>query len=323
MDTIAFDGVEYVKASVAAKRFRYTSDYIGQLCRSKKIDARLVGRTWFVNVDSIETHRKNKHKKVSAKKAVPSSISIESKSSRVVVPPVLKSKTAQAYAGVEGSGSETRTLKVSYDQDEESLLPTLTKKKLPTPKTIRIEQVNPSKVKIVSSNKSKTSFLAEKLPDVALSGRLSVGEYLTLDKPVDETAPNVLENKDNIQDFEDVHKETEVTEAVTVSNDKVETKIVAPKPVLKMASASTMVKVAPVQEVKSSVMPKFTPTTVQVQSLEVISPWVSLSPLIATFCAIATSAFIWSASSSMVAFESFSESGIIFQMANLIDVLDL
>lgn len=37
MDKVTFDKVEYVKATVAAKSFRYSSDYIGQLCRAKKL----------------------------------------------------------------------------------------------------------------------------------------------------------------------------------------------------------------------------------------------------------------------------------------------
>jgi len=42
MDKVVFDKKEYTKASIAAKQFKYTSDYVGQLCRLEKVDARLV-----------------------------------------------------------------------------------------------------------------------------------------------------------------------------------------------------------------------------------------------------------------------------------------
>ena len=54
MDVITHNGVSYKKATAVAKEFGYTTDYIGQLCRAKKIDARLVGRAWYVNVADLE-----------------------------------------------------------------------------------------------------------------------------------------------------------------------------------------------------------------------------------------------------------------------------
>ena len=38
--------------------FGYTQDYIGQLCRGEKIDARRIGRTWYVCEKSILEHKK-------------------------------------------------------------------------------------------------------------------------------------------------------------------------------------------------------------------------------------------------------------------------
>ncbi|MFW6210402.1 MAG: hypothetical protein ACOC4E_02855 [Patescibacteria group bacterium] len=57
MDTVVLDGVQYLKVAVAAKQFDYTPDYLGQLCRAGKLDARLVGRTWFVNPESVAEHK--------------------------------------------------------------------------------------------------------------------------------------------------------------------------------------------------------------------------------------------------------------------------
>lgn len=54
MDTVIIDNVTYTKVAVLAKKFRYTTDYIGQLCRLGKIKAKLVGRAWYANYESLE-----------------------------------------------------------------------------------------------------------------------------------------------------------------------------------------------------------------------------------------------------------------------------
>lgn len=62
MKSLVLEGKEYVKAREAAKEYGYTSDYIGQLCRSGKIDAQLVGRTWYVALDSLYKHKKSRYR---------------------------------------------------------------------------------------------------------------------------------------------------------------------------------------------------------------------------------------------------------------------
>jgi hypothetical protein len=57
METIVLDGKEYVKASKAAQDIGYTTDYVGQLCRSGKIGSRLIGRSWYVSIDELSSHR--------------------------------------------------------------------------------------------------------------------------------------------------------------------------------------------------------------------------------------------------------------------------
>ena len=53
-------GKKYISASRAADITGYANDYIGQLCRSKKITATLVGRGWYVLESEILDH-KNKN----------------------------------------------------------------------------------------------------------------------------------------------------------------------------------------------------------------------------------------------------------------------
>ena len=102
MEAVIFDGKEYVKASVVAERFSYTQDYLGQLCRGKKVDARLVGRAWYINLDSLTGHKKTRYKgpdkpaKESEKVfATHSSGAKEHYLSRIDVEPVLKKKTVK------------------------------------------------------------------------------------------------------------------------------------------------------------------------------------------------------------------------------------
>jgi trimeric autotransporter adhesin len=47
------EGREYISARRAAEIGKYSNDYIGQLCRNKKIAARMIGRSWFVDQASF------------------------------------------------------------------------------------------------------------------------------------------------------------------------------------------------------------------------------------------------------------------------------
>lgn len=53
-----FEGKKYISAKRASELSGYNSDYIGQLCRGNKIDARRVGRGWFIGENSILEHKK-------------------------------------------------------------------------------------------------------------------------------------------------------------------------------------------------------------------------------------------------------------------------
>lgn len=60
METLVLNGKSYVKASKAARDLGYTADYVGQLCRGGKVDAHLVGRTWYVDASMLGEHRVEK-----------------------------------------------------------------------------------------------------------------------------------------------------------------------------------------------------------------------------------------------------------------------
>ena len=57
MDELEIDGKTYLSSKAAAKLTGYAKDYVGQLCREGRVNARLVGRSWYVLEESIRTHR--------------------------------------------------------------------------------------------------------------------------------------------------------------------------------------------------------------------------------------------------------------------------
>jgi hypothetical protein len=57
MDTLTLDGKNYLSSKRAAEITGYAKDYIGQLCREGRVEARLVGRNWYILESSLHTHR--------------------------------------------------------------------------------------------------------------------------------------------------------------------------------------------------------------------------------------------------------------------------
>ncbi|MDE2218727.1 MAG: hypothetical protein KGJ58_04800, partial [Patescibacteria group bacterium] len=55
-----FDGNKYISAKRASQLSGYASDYIGQLCRAKKLDSRIIGKSWFVSEKSFNDYIRGK-----------------------------------------------------------------------------------------------------------------------------------------------------------------------------------------------------------------------------------------------------------------------
>jgi hypothetical protein len=53
MDELTIGGKRYISARRAAREHRYHSDYIGQLVRAGKVVGQKVGRSWYVEEDSL------------------------------------------------------------------------------------------------------------------------------------------------------------------------------------------------------------------------------------------------------------------------------
>ncbi len=299
MDSVVFDGVEYVKASEVAKRFKYTSDYVGQLCRGKKVDARLVGRTWFVNPDSLTEHKGGKRSKATADKTSRSNDSaIKTKTELVKVNSPLKNKTAKRISASEGaSDTEEHFVKISYEQDQESLIPSFKSpevKQKPVPKFVRIEPAQAKKIKISGSKKKVTTFKSEGLPEVALSGKLSVSTY------------------------DDVEEAEPIDDAVVAPVEI--TEVLVPEAKVKPAKVVSMQSVAPKTNL-STKPATFVPKSV-INQPKKLSPVVLLSPLISTAIAAVIALAIFAASSQTTVSSDKSSSGITLQTANLLEIIN-
>lgn len=57
MEEISIGDKIYISSKRAAQITGYAKDYIGQLCREGRVEARLVGRNWYVLESSIREHR--------------------------------------------------------------------------------------------------------------------------------------------------------------------------------------------------------------------------------------------------------------------------
>ena len=111
MEVLTLNGKKYVKASKAAKDLGYASDYVGQLCRSGSVEAHLVGRTWYVNPDTLGAHRVEKKRVARTKAREYAKKSIEEARSRVV------KQNTKSY----------KTIDIHYKDDGSELIPSIKK----------------------------------------------------------------------------------------------------------------------------------------------------------------------------------------------------
>ena len=54
---VFFENKKYISAKQAGKVTGYSQDYVGQLCRTGKLDAKRIGRVWYIFEDSILNHK--------------------------------------------------------------------------------------------------------------------------------------------------------------------------------------------------------------------------------------------------------------------------
>jgi len=186
VEKISFGNKEYVKASDIAKKFRYTQDYVGQLCRGDKVDARLVGRVWYINPESVTEYRKTKHS--TQKQSASASHPVAIKTTKSRVEPVVRPKTARNLpgTGLTRADNGSATVRTSYSSDAASVIPVLhnkgtSPKTLPTQTASEPVKSKPVIIKIRRHSKKPTHYVIEKIPVITPQAKLLVVESTDAD----------------------------------------------------------------------------------------------------------------------------------------------
>lgn len=176
MDSLTHNGKEYKKVAVLAREFNYTTDYIGQLCRADKLDARVVGRAWYVNPESLKNHKKSRYQETFKKKIEVETDQNGQKNflSRVDVESVRTNKTTKIHRDLAGKYKE---ISVSYESDSGSLIPKV--KKIDS-KPLQVDLAESRPITIVKKKQTQkpTVLKPTELPKVYLKGKLPVSAVL-------------------------------------------------------------------------------------------------------------------------------------------------
>lgn len=206
MDVININGSEYQRASQLAKKFKYTADYIGQLCRAGKVDAQLVGRSWYVNSESLTEHKKNHSKKSRSHEDRLSEKPIENKpvtvKTRIDVEPVITKKVIKVARQEKNFSKYIDWKPAKYSADETDLLPPVQKQKLSQEIKINLADSTPVAINKKTQN---TVLIPDPLPSVPLRGKLKVS---SLNESFDdsdeieqvEVVPNDIKSKKSTSD---------------------------------------------------------------------------------------------------------------------------
>jgi hypothetical protein len=174
MDVVTIKGVEYQRISTLAKKFKYTTDYIGQLCRGKKIDAQLVGRSWYVNPLSLESHKKSRYVKSEELPASEETLKkpLSKDKSRISVQPVITKGVTKTISSKANNFSKRIDWKpVKYEYDESDLLPALNTTNKHA--SIKVDLADATEIPIKNTTNS-TTLVSDPLPEVSMSGSLKV-----------------------------------------------------------------------------------------------------------------------------------------------------
>lgn len=176
MEVISIDGIEYEKVTSVAKRFKYTTDYIGQLCRAGKVEAKLIGRTWYVHAPSLKNHKSVRYQKTGVNdKTIPTNLEIES--SRISVEPVLTNNAAKTFVNKVTPGHYAKRVNwkpLTYLQDESALLPNLRADKVDSPIKLSVDLAESSKVPVTKVGEADSKLVPDQLAAIALHGSVSI-----------------------------------------------------------------------------------------------------------------------------------------------------
>lgn len=124
MEVLEFKGKTYVKAATAARELGYTADYVGQLCRGDKIDAQLVGRSWYVDEESLRAHKSSRYRSTKEKSKQALRDTLSDTPARTIPEPAQQTPT-RGSASNHPFFRAAQTHHVAYDTDPSDLIPSV------------------------------------------------------------------------------------------------------------------------------------------------------------------------------------------------------
>jgi len=176
MNTITIDSKKYVKATDIARELGYTADYVGQLSRARKVDAQLVGRSWYVSEDSIREHKQSRYrstKKTSRETITQSLEARDADSKNSSSAPLIAHKDHTRLSG-ENLYTPAPSSKESYYFADEAPLSPEGASKIKTGR-LPVSFGDAHTVEITSSS-GKYNFNLADNPELRFSGSLSISE---------------------------------------------------------------------------------------------------------------------------------------------------
>ncbi len=170
MDEISVKGKQYVKAKVLARELGYTNDYIGQLCRAGKVDAELVGRTWYVDPDSVRGHKSTRYRstKATTKKGVQAEVLRTLQEVVHIKPNFYTPHHTKSFAK-----------QFTYETDETELVPTASKERHAKKTVLPVELADARKLNVAVENQKQYHFAAPEREETKFFGTLRVTDFLT------------------------------------------------------------------------------------------------------------------------------------------------
>ena len=161
MNSVSINNKEYFKASSVAREFGYTTDYLGQLCRAGKIDAELVGRSWYVDKRSLEEHKGGRYR--SAAKKSKEALAA-AKQSTLTDPAQQPRKSFYSRLPVHSV----------YEADDADLHPIIKTPDTNKVTTVPVELADAEKVRVISDSKKTSKLKATERPAVRFKGSIAV-----------------------------------------------------------------------------------------------------------------------------------------------------
>ncbi|MFT5849671.1 MAG: hypothetical protein ACI9H6_000485 [Patiriisocius sp.] len=244
MNTITIHGESFVKAADLARDLGYTADYVGQLCRSGKVDAQLVGRSWYVSEDSIREHKQNRYRGTKAADSKTIKKTLQTKdldaqdTFKVSINTEHESKPSNSYSDKNFYTRSTKAKEANYFDDDHALIP---KSSMIKNKTGRLSVTLGDALNVKIKSKSKEyDFTPSERPAILFTGKLSISEAEEDEVEVVEEVevPEVIQNVPNkLSVSPEITEDEPVAEEVEEHVTKVKIKHVRPstkKPVKKL-----------------------------------------------------------------------------------------